>query len=441
MSLTDATRRAAAAGEVSCPECQHPLPYYDAANSAFFACPNCATYFEEQTGQPPKIRGRFVGGPNFVRQALPLGAEGLLPDGRRYRVVGYMAKHEQKSADYRWGEYVLLSAPDQYAQLAVYDGHWQFIRPDATRHQIRKPNSREAEVGVGDDTFELYNKYSPRLQYAAGEFSWNILDDHLLTVQEFVAPPYQLSYERNGQTKKAEWYRAEHLEPRQVAQAFDVPASALPYRRGVGAAQPAPGEATWQPLLTFTLVMALAAVVAQLVIGQVRPARQLLAQDFVTAPDPTPTATAGQGAVLMTRSFEVERPTALDVDLRVGVDNQWLELPVTLINEQTGQNWEFTKTIEYYHGNEGGESWSEGSTAGSATLTGIPRGRYHLNLYPQAENSNPLSVSLTVEENPSLPSNLLLLLLLLFAWPVLQFLRRRYHHQQRWANSDYGPQE
>lgn len=439
MSLTDATRLAAATGQLSCPNCHHLIHYYDTVNSAYFACPKCAFYFEEQLNKRPSILGRFVGGPTFVNQVLPLGATGRMPDEREYRIVGYMAKHEAKSMDYRWGEYALFSAPNHYAQLAVFDGHWQFIRPEA-QHQILKPGTDDAQVLVGDDTYELYNRYSPRLQYAVGEFSWNVRNDEQLDIQEFISPPYMLSQERHSKTKDTNWFWAQHLEPAQVAAAFDVAASSLPPRRGVGATQPPPGEATWKPLLIFTLIMALAAVVAQFFIAQAKPPRQLVHENFQTQPDTARTAVAGQAAVVVTPSFDVQGPTALEIELYVTVDNQWLELPITLVNEQTGQTHEFTKTIEYYHGYEGGESWSEGSSNGDATLANIPTGRYHLNLYPQAENNQPLTVLLKVEENTPLRSNLLLLLLLLFTWPLIQYIRRRYHTQQRWANSDYGPE-
>ncbi|RTQ46495.1 DUF4178 domain-containing protein [Hymenobacter gummosus] len=437
MSLTDAQRDLAAAGQLDCPTCHKAFPYYDEANSVFFACPHCATYFKLETGKRPEVLDHFKA-PHFVPQVLPLGATGLMPDGREYRIVGFMAKHEAKSMNYRWGEYALFSPPAHYAQLSVFEGHWQFIRPEA-EHRIIRPNTREAEVRVGDDVYELYNKYSPRLQHAVGEFSWNARDSHRLIVQEFVAPPYMLVHEQLHDT--ASWFWAEHLEPGQVAEAFGLPATAMPDRHGVGAIQPPPGDATWKPLLTFTLLMALAVVLAQVFISTAKSRHWVLQETYSTQPDPAPTAVAGQGAVIVTPSFEVHGPTALNFELKVGLDNQWLELPVNLVNEQTGQSWEFTKTIEYYHGYEGGESWSEGSTEGDATLHDIPSGRYHVNLYPQSETGQPMMVQLRVEENTPLQSNLLLMLLLLFAWPVIQYLRRRYHTQQRWASSDYGPQE
>jgi Domain of unknown function (DUF4178) len=437
MSLTDATRLAAATGSLDCPQCRRPIHYYDTANSAFFACPHCATYFEEQLDERPKILGKFTA-PHFVAQVLPLGAAGPMPDGREYRIVGFMAKHEAKSMDYRWGEYALFSPPAHYAQLSEFEGHWQFIRPEAA-HNVEKPNTTDARVTVGDDTYELYNKYSPRLQHAVGEFSWDARESHRLIVQEFIAPPYMLVREQLHE--EINWFWAEHLEPSQVAKAFDVSSLSLPSRRGVGAIQPAPGDATWKALLTFTLLLALAVVAGQIFISSAKPSHALLRETYTTQPDTAKTAVAGQAAVIVTPSFEVHGPTALNFDLKVSLDNQWLELPVNLVNEQTGQSWEFTKNIEYYHGYEGGESWSEGSTKGDAVLHDIPSGRYHLNLYPQSETGQPMTLQLRVEENTALQSNLLLMLLLLFTWPVIQYIRRRYHTQQRWANSDYGPQE
>jgi hypothetical protein len=441
MSLTDAQRQLATAGQLPCPGCQQPLPYFDAANSAFFACPSCATYFEQQTeDERPKTHGRFTAGAHFAAQVLPLGATGTMPDGLSYRVIGFMGRHEAKHPEYRWGEYVLFSAPDRYAQLAEFEGHWQFIRP-TKEHKVSQANTREARVLADAEIYELYNKYSPRVVHAAGEFSWNIRDDEKLNVNEFIAPPLMLVQERNPSTRKSEWFRAEHIEPQDVARAFGVPAADLPHRHGVGAIQPPPGEATWRSLLTFTVVMALALVVAQFFMSSARPSRQVYSNTFVTERDTARTATAGQSAVIVTPSFEVHGPAALQFEVKVGLDNQWLELPVNLVNEQTGQSWEFTKTVEYYHGYEDGESWSEGSTEGEATLARIPTGRYHLNLYPQSETGQGLTVGLNVTENTPLQSNLLLALLLLFAYPLVLYIRRRLHEQQRWYNSDYGPQE
>ena len=435
--MTDSSLLAPPA-EWACPKCQARWQLLAPAQSTHYACPECQNYFQLSGSHASTVLGRFTRGADFVRQVLPLGATATLPDGRRYQVVGYSARAEAKSLDYRWGEYQLFSAPDHHAQLAVYEGHWTFIRPEERPVKVLRPNTREATVEADGRTYELYNKYSPRIHHAAGEFDWNILKDQELTVQEFIAPPYLLTREQ-GPGKAAEWYQAEHMEPAEVAAAFGVPRSSLPSRSGVGAIQPAPGEQSWTALLYFSFGLAVLALLLQIGLAWVRPARTLFSDTYTSQPAPGNAPGASPSAVIVTPSFEVKDPAALYFQLWAGVDNQWLELPVSLVEERTGRGYEFTKTFEYYHGYEDGENWSEGSADADATLTGIPAGRYHLNLYPQSENAQPIGLRVSVSEHPTLESNLVLLLLAVLAFPIGQYIRRRLHEQIRWTNSDYGP--
>ncbi|WP_400193969.1 DUF4178 domain-containing protein [Hymenobacter sp. B81] len=421
--------------QLTCPKCHADLTYYDPEHSIFFACPKCRSLVHGRDGKNPKVLHHFSN--ESVPQVLPLGATGQLPDGLTYRVLGYTARHEAKSAAYRWGEYVLFSPPNHYAQLAVFEGHWTFIKPANREFRIHQPQTYDAHITEDGRRYDIYNRYSPRVPFAVGEFDWDVTTDEKLKVAEFIAPPYMLVQERGASS--VDWYCAEHMEREQVAVAFGLDAAQLPPRQGVGALQPPPAEAYWRTLLGFALVVAFAAIVAQLTLLQARPFRELLHATYFTQPDTARAAPAGQLAPIITPAFEVHGPTALEVEVDVSVNNQWLELPVTLVNESSGQYFEFTKNIEYYHGYEGGENWSEGSTRGSAVLARVPAGRYHLNLYPVSETVQPLTLQLRVVENTALPSNLILLLLLVFAYPVGLYAWRRYHEQQRWANSDYGP--
>ncbi|GGF12983.1 DUF4178 domain-containing protein [Hymenobacter cavernae] len=365
-----------------------------------------------------------------------------MPDGLTYRVIGYMARKEAKNTEveYKWGEYTLFSLPDKYAQLAIYEGHWMFIKAAQQNYRVGQPASRYGYVEADNTTYMLYNRYSPRIMYAVGEFDWDIREDENLNVNEFVAPPYMLVEERKAD-KTSNWYKAEHVNSKQIAKAFDIERYALPDPLGVGAIEPAPGQKTWPALKSFTLLLALLVVATQLILLGIRPERQLLTQQFHSRLDaslPT-TGSAGSEAVIVSTSFQVEGPAALSVQMRSTLDNQWLELPVSLINEKTGQSYEFSKALEYYHGYEGGESWSEGSQEQEATLGKIPTGRYHLNIYPTSEVGLDLPIYLSVSQQSSLHSNAILLLLILLIYPGIQFWRRSYHERQRWENSDFGP--
>lgn len=428
-----------APAQLECPKCTAIVTYFDAKNSTFYVCPHCRSFFEYENEGPPRIMGGFkkvlVENPTLL-----LGTVGTLL-GESYLVVGFILKREVRHSA-QWIEYMLLhQATGAYVQLAVFEGHWMLIELVRGSYKVGLPSSRHAYVFTDDTNYALYNRYQQIVLYAMGEFDWNILEDEKLNISEFIAPPYMLVQERNPRTKKSEWYKATYLEPSTVQAAFNLEPQRMPWRGGVGAIQSAPGEASWPALSQFSLIMALVIVVTQALLLFVKPQQQLLNQQFSSQAVTNANAAAGSNNVIVTSSFEVQGPAALEFDLHSSLSNQWLEIPVSLVNEKTGQNYEFTKNLEYYSGVEDGESWSEGNESDDATLAGIPSGRYHLNIYPATEAGLDLPINLTVTQNTPLHSNAILFLLLLAIYPGIQFYRRYTHEQTRWLNSDYGPQE
>ncbi|TYZ07612.1 DUF4178 domain-containing protein [Hymenobacter lutimineralis] len=441
MSHVPAT--SAAPAHVPCPKCHHQVPYFDQENSTFFVCPACHAYFKAEDDNAPVSLGKFEGNQKPV---LPLGAVGTLR-GQQYRVLGWMLRKE-KQAIYQWHEYMLRHEETGIqAQLAMYEGHWMLVGPAGRDYKVSgRATSRGAQILDEDTSYDIYNSYSPVTLYAEGEFDWEIHEASKLTVTEYIAPPHMLVREKQGH-QAAHWYRALHIEPSEVAEGFQVPNQRMPFRTGVGAIQPAPAQNSWPALRSFSLNMALLVIITQLALLFIKPEKQVLLQDFSTGRETVPTGAnaeavaAGSNRVLVSKAFEIEGPAALQFALTSSLANQWLEVPVTLVNERTGQRYEFTKSLEYYSGVEDGESWSEGSQDQDATLANIPTGRYHLTLYPVSENGQDLPLHLGVSQHTPLQSNAVVLLLLLAVYPVIQYLRRHSHEHNRWANSNYGPQD
>ncbi|MBX0290602.1 DUF4178 domain-containing protein [Hymenobacter sp. HSC-4F20] len=410
-------------------------------NSAFFGCPQCQAFFEYPEVGKPKLLRQFKEKP-YMQRVLPLGTTGTL-EGEPYRVTGYMWRREAKTTAH-WEEYQLRhEKTGAYHQLAVYQGHWMLIEPTEEQYRVQQENSRQSFVETTDSTFVLYNRYSPRVLYAEGEFDWNVLDDEALTVSEFISPPLMLVRERN-KSKRVSWFLARHLDPLAIQNGFGITNSHIPARVGTGAIEPAPGQASWPILRTFSLVVALLVVATHLFLmawGN----ETVLDADFISSPATVPLAqpvgSSSDRPVHVSPSFTVPGNGALSIQLWANVDNSWLELPFTVVNEQTGQLFEVTRGMEYYHGVEGGESWSEGSTQADALLTSVPAGRYHLNFYPAADasNQNPVSFRVTVQARASFGSNAFLALILLLLYPAIQYARRYFHEQRRWENSDFGP--
>ena len=412
--------------QLDCPECHTSITYYDVEGSEYYACPSCHAYFKYSGEQKPKVLGNYQQAPK-TSPVLPLGTLGIL-DGARYRVVGVTSRCEANHRQYSWREYQLLQ-PDtgRYVQLAEYDGHWTLIWAASHLDKNRQ------DFKLSD--FKLFNKYQPRVNWALGEFDWDIESDNDLKVAEHINPPRLLVHEQRGRDNQ--WYRGRHVAPEELAAAFNISRSALPHQQGTGAVQPAPGSDNNSALWTLTGILIAALLLVQLVLA-VR-STAVLNQTVRVTPDTTATAAPGTGRVLVSPSFTLAHQTALDIELDATLSNQWLELPVSLVNEQTGQGFEFTKNIEFYSGVESGENWNEGSREAEAVLSRVPAGRYHLNFYPFTEKGVAPEIRVTVWADPALPSNFFIVLALILLVPALQMLRRHSHERSRWSNSDYNP--
>ena len=422
--------------QLACPECGTLITYYDVEGSEYYACPSCHAYFKYSGEETPKVFGNYKQVAHEL-PIIPLGALGKVA-GSLWRVLGFVVRCEFQAQQYSWTEYQLYDASTgAYAQLAQYRGHWMLARPAPATHDYQaKPNGDF--VFTKEANFKIYNRYQARIVWAVGEFDWDIEGDDDLTITEFIAPPVMLVREKRKDSDQLTWYRAEHLEPAEVATAFGLDPAVMPAREGVGALQPDPIDAKGGAMRTLTVLAIGLLFIGQLLSSMLHPTQKLLSENLQVQADSA--AAPGTGRVIVSTSFTLPQQAALDIDLTATLSNQWLELPVSLVNEQTGQGFEFTKNIEFYSGVERGETWREGSRDASALLTKIPAGRYHLNFYPFTEaNSAPPEIVVRVTANPTLFSNFLIALLLVLIYPGVQLWRSIEHESRRWSASDFNP--
>ncbi|GAB3637192.1 hypothetical protein GCM10027422_27820 [Hymenobacter arcticus] len=472
---------------VPCPKCGTRHPCYDPTASRYFGCVKCRTYFYTNPATPAastrtvtEFRKKLVPGPS-----LPLGTVATL-GGYRCRVTGYQVRTERNDKSATWREYQLRPAELQPTQpepanfplqLAEYHGHWLLIRR-AAAHPASSGKKGYKEPTWRDDTtgrrYKLWHRYQPEVVDAEGEFDWDILEDEKLFITEFISPPYVLVSEHLTSGPPV-WYLAEHLELEAVATAFGLPADQLPSCFDVGAAQPNP--VAGPALLRITVLLLLALLGLRALVGLLRPSTtttqelvlpatlapqssnsfavpndalpRIVAYDSLPAtpapaaatPTPAPApAAAPASTILVTNSFTLTEPTALEIELTIpSLSNRWVEVTASLVNEENGRGYEFTRSIEYYSGVEGGESWGEGSRSAGGVFSNVPAGRYHLNLYPSAEpTTEPAALQVTIEQNTELTTNFWLALLFVLAIPLLQWWRYSSFESNRWENSNFG---
>jgi len=96
--------------------------------------------------------------------------------------------------------------------------------------------------------------------------------------------------------------------------------------------------------------------------------------------------------------------------------------------------------VEYYHGVDDGESWSEGSQTPATHISAMPAGQYTLRLEAQWEKfQQPASVSVRIEQGVPRVLHLFLTLILISIIPFFVMLAHFSFEKRRWADSDYSP--
>ncbi len=411
-------------GRVTCDQCKRSLPLVAHAQTRYVACGPCKILYDLARPEGPEIIRRFL---EASAPTIPLGRKGRLK-GIVYQVIGYLHRRES-GPDYRWNEYVLFNPLHGYAFLSQYNGHWNYLVPT---HQHPDVPHHTRDFEFEGEAYALFAKYKAHTLYAEGEFHWDLLDDQA-NVEEFVAPPLMLIRERSPDG--IEWFRGEYTEPKEVWTAF-APPGLPPEKIGVAPSQTLPGHVRESTLKWMT-----AAALVLLLGLQVWLSLTTREETVFKASYPLPDTSAIPPIVTPPFTVAGNRmgTSNLEFDLRAPVQNEWLDLEATLVNDHTGEEYAFEVGVEYYSGYEGGENWSEGSQSESRFLSAIPAGRYQLNHFqsksPTSSNNH---FQLEARQGVSMFSNFYLTLLAVLLYPAYQWWRINNFERRRWMNSDYG---
>jgi len=407
--------------QVKCPECGSVNTLRGKAMTLSLTCSVCNIYFST-----PKWNTTVVEFSIQAVPALPVGSRGRF-DNYLYEVMGFVVKEESKY-HYKWREYLLFNPYRGYAFLSEYNGHWNFIWPVE-----ENPKSQASSITFTHEGWEyrLYQKYGANVIYAKGEFFFDVFDitSHAMNY-EYIAPPYLYALEKTKDS--IVWCKGEYLAPADIAKAFSIPLDRLPGREGIGYTQPFQSSFTDQSLVIVAVALLLVTFIFQLVINNGAADKQVYRADYSQSD-------MNDQKMIVTPSFDLTDGTkSLEVYVRAPVDNNWFFGEFTLINETNGTEYNFTKEVEYYHGYEGGESWTEGSTHGEAFLSQIPAGKYHLNIYPEF-GPGYQTFSIAITRDVPMQVNFFITALALAIYPMFYFIKKHNREHKRWSDSDYSP--
>jgi hypothetical protein len=404
---------------ITCPSCKAAFAVRGRALTLYATCPSCKKYFSLAPWNSEQIQFRTKYEP-----ALKLGSKGRI-DGVVYEVMGFVVKQETKY-HYKWREYLLFNPFQGYAFLSEYDGNWNIIWPiegDPSNGTVSWTFYHE------DREYRIYQKYRGEVIYAQGEFFFDIvnLSDSTDNV-EYIAPPYLLAVEKSADSLL--WCQGEYIEPIEVATAFGVAISSLPLKEGRGYTQPLSTRFSDSALIKTAAALVVLLFILQIIFSNVSGNELVIDQSF----DHT---VMGDSAVFRTNSFTIPSQQSIEVELYAPVDNNWFYAEFGLINEETGEEFNFSHEVEFYHGYDDG-NWSEGSTQATAFLSAIPAGKYHITIYPDF-STGLHTFTIKVNRNVIVWSNFVITVLIVLLFPVAYFIRKHMIEVKRWEDSDYSP--
>lgn len=440
--------RRVAAVKLSCPRCGGPLELKAPDHAQRITCQNCGSLLDVNQGQLAFLSALE----SRLKPIIPLGSVGKFAEGD-LTVIGFLQRSVVLSGvKYYWEEYLLYNPRVGFRWLVRSDDHWSYVLPVPSGEVVE--GYREARFR--GKRFKLFQDALASVEHVWGEFYWKVAVGETVRASDYICPPEMLSKEvsttvigeaepdraRAGkraskkqkilQTGEINWSLGLYMKPKEVEAAFGI--KGLPQPSTIAPNQPFPHKAIYR----YWGILMAAAFLLGLIFLVIGPRKKILEMTYTLQPLQNAEATD----VIFTDQFELQSWRNIRVTAIAPVDNSWVYIEGDFINDSSGLVEQFSLPVEYYHGVEGGESWSEGGQSASTYLSALPGGKYTLRLEVSRQNWN-LAMPLRVKVEQGIPRVLYLMLTLaaLSVVPVLVLINHYSFERRRWEDSDYSPFE
>jgi hypothetical protein len=418
------------ARSITCPNCGGPVQIRGFAHTLSVVCQQCHTVLDASMPEV-QILHQFQEKMR-IQPTVPLGSRGKLP-GRigdtEFEVIGFQVRTVYDGDEsYSWSEYLLFNPFRGFRYLTEYNGHWNYVQVQTALPEAAHARGRPA-WRYGGEVFAAFDSMTARTDYVLGEFPWRVQVGEPVACQDFVAPPAMLSSESTG--GEITWSLAQYMTGAQIWQAFKLPGYPPP-AYGIFANQPSPygGNvgSSWSTWLWLNV--ALAGMVFLFMF--IAPGRVAFTDHYAYAQTPRSTNSS-----FVTPPFQLEgRDANVKLSIQTDLDNNWAYFNFALINDKTGQTFDFAREVSYYHDSDG----SEGSRNNSVIIPSVPSGRYYLRVEPEMDNGAPyMRYDLELRRNVSNYGFFGVAALLLLIPPLLTTVRSTSFEAARWRESDYKP--
>ena len=414
---------------LNCPGCGAAITLRSLSQAVTVVCDHCHSILDAQDPRLTILQ-KFKAAVDEDPPLIPLGTRGKIR-GTDYEAVGFQRRTiHVEGVSYSWHEYVLFNPYKGFRYLTEYNGHWNdtsILRSLPTVNNDVSP----ATVSYLGATYKHFQTAKAGTTFVLGEFPWQVRVGESSDVSDYVSPPRVISSERTG--KEVTWSMGEYISGRDIWKAFGLQGEP-PERIGVYENQPSPlsadTTAIWIAFGGFMLVL----FVMMILFWSLARNEQVFQGDYKFNPN-----SHGETS-FVTDVFELGGHTSdLELTTTSNVDSSWIYLNCALINQDTGQAYDFGREVSYYYGHDEDGLWTEGKQDDSVIIPSVPPGHYYFRLEPESDSRGGIiSYSISAKRDVPQVSFFGIVLLALLAPAGLITWRSMNFEHLRWAESDYG---
>jgi len=412
---------------LNCPQCGAAITLRALGHAETVVCESCHSILDAKDPNL-QILQKFQVITGEVPPLIPLGSRGKLR-GTDYEVIGFQRRSiTVEGIRYDWHEYVLFNPYKATRYLTEYNGHWNDI---SVCKEL--PVVNFSSVNYLGEVYRHFQTSDANTNYVLGEFPWQVRVGEHATVTDYVKPPRVLSSEKSA--NEVTWSLGEYMYGADIWKSFNLPGQP-PEAIGVYENQPSPisenVKGIWSAFLAFALLLLF------LMAGFD------FASNKTTVFDSSYRLNAGEPkgeASFVTDVFELGgRTSNVQITTSASVDNSWIYLNYALINQDSGQAWDFGREVSYYHGYDSDGSWTEGSRRDTVVIPSIPAGHYYLRIEPEVDARHPpISYSVQVKRDVPVLGFFGIAFLALLLPAIAITWRSMNFERMRWAESDHPP--
>jgi hypothetical protein len=360
-----------------CPNCGAPVELRGFGHALTVVCPSCLSVLDASSPLL-KILQEAQDAQSRRTPLIPLGTRGKWA-GTTWEVIGFQTRAvEDEGVTYEWEEYLLFNPYKGFRYLTNYQGHWNYVTPVESLPERRAIGSRPAVLLEGA-TYRHFSGAQATTVFVLGEFPWRVQVGEEVLADDFVHPPFVLSSETTS--GECTWSKGEYIQGSDLWKAFALPGSA-PRPEGVYLNQPSPHAGkvggVWG---LFALMLGVLFVIA-IMFGALSRGDTVFDEHYKYS-----TSDRGEPS-FVTKTFQIEgRTSNLELTINTNLINNWAYFNLALINEATGDAFDFGREVSYYTGTDSDGAWSEGGRDSTGVIPHVPAGRYYLRVEPEMEGS------------------------------------------------------